>query len=186
MFNNRVAILITTLTIGGVASADIASAQTGAQRWSEGWDGFGERLDYRKSGVTWKHPAGTPQLSITYNLRGATPNRQYQVGIHVVDRCDKNFGRFPVLGRCNVIRRQGVAKHVEAIELGAVTTDSAGNGSFSVLVTNIEAGTYNLKFHVRRDVGCLFGGSGHGSDRCEVVFQSPGPFGSAAETITFQ
>lgn len=184
MFKNKAALLMSALTISGVASANIASAQSGAQKWSAGWDGFNERLNYKKSGVTWNHPVGKPQLSITYNLRGATPNRQYQVGIHVFNRCDQTFGRFPVLGRCNFIKRQGVTRQVEAVELGAVTTDAAGNGSFSVLVTDMEAGTYELKFHVRGNVGCLFGGSGHRTNRCDVVFQSPGPFGSAIETMT--
>lgn len=79
--------------------------------------------------------------------------------------------------------RQGVTKAVVAIEMGVVTTDIHGNGSFKVVVGPITSDTYDLEFTVRNGAGCnLIGGAGNGSD-CAVDFQSPGPFGTATTII---
>jgi hypothetical protein len=80
-----------------------------------------EQLNYEKSNVTWYHPEDTLLLFVTYNLRGATPNRQYQVGVHIFDHCHDTFGRFPDLGGCGTDTREGVTKLVQGIEFGVAS-----------------------------------------------------------------
>jgi hypothetical protein len=87
-------------------------------------------------------------------------------------------------GTCSTITKQGVTKGVAAVELGVVTTDENGNGSFSVVIGPIAAGTFDLEFQARDGAGCnLTGGAGNGSD-CADDFQSPGPTFGDATTIT--
>jgi hypothetical protein len=83
------------------------------------------------------------------------------------------------------IARQGVTRTAVAIEFGVVTTDIHGNGSFTVVVGPIAAGTYDLEFDARNGAGCnLTGGGGNTTSTCEADFQSPGPtFGTAAVII---
>ncbi len=83
--------------------------------------------------------ATTRKLTATYKLVHATPNKLYQVGVHIF--CSKfptTFGQFPVQtptpGTCTSITRQGVTKTAVAVEFGVVTTDIHGNGSFTVVV----------------------------------------------------
>jgi hypothetical protein len=72
---------------------------------------------------------------------------------------------------------------VAEVEVGVVTTDIHGNGSFTVVIGPVAPGTYELGFYIRDGASCnLTGGAGNGSD-CAVDFQSPGPFGTAT-TIT--
>src|SRR5215831_229373 len=156
--------------INPVAIADHVHRNSGHQKWRAGWDIFDEQLDYNTGEVTWKHSPGRSLLIITYTLRGATPNRQYQVGVHIFDICPTTFGQFPSLDGCAAITREGVTRVVEGIELGVVTTDSDGNGSFTVSVNGIEPGTYQIIFDVRAGVGCNLP---VGCGGCAVVFQSP-------------
>lgn len=167
--------------------AGAASAQTTKQTWTTGWDNFGEPLDLTRSSVAWSvSPAR--KLTITYTLSKATPNKLYQVGAHIYcTTFPATFGQFPANGsgggNCFTMTRQGVTKSVVAIEMGAVTTDIHGNGSFKVVVGPIVLGSYDLEFTVRNGAGCnLIGGAGNGAD-CAVDFQSPGPFGAVTTIV---
>jgi len=138
--------------------------------------------------VSYSVDAAKSTLSVTFTLVGAHPNKLYQVGINFFcTTFPATFGNFPVDaggGTCDAITRQGVTQSVAAVELGVVTTDEHGNGSFKVTVGPIAAGTYDLEFQTRDGVGCnLKGGAGNGSD-CADDFQSPGPTFGDATTIT--
>jgi hypothetical protein len=67
------------------------------------------------------------------------------------------------------------------VTAGVVTTDINGNGSFTVVIGPIAAGTYDLEFYAR-------GGAGSGPicvPSCPLVeFQSPGPTFGDATAIT--
>jgi len=174
------------LTAALLLTVGMASAQT-RQEWTSGWDKFNEPLDYARSNIKWEL-LPTRKLAATYTLAHATPNKLYQVGIHIFcDTFAKTFGQFPANpndGTCPKITRQQVTKGVVAIEFGVVTTDLRGNGSFKVVVGPIASGTYDLEFSTRNGAGCnLIGGGGNGGDICEIDFQSPGPFGTATEII---
>ena len=70
------------------------------------------------------------------------------------------------------------------IELGVVLTDINGDGSFTVVIDPIAAGTYDVEFQARNGAGCdVTGGAGDQESDCNVDFQSPGPFGTTT-TIT--
>jgi hypothetical protein len=175
------------LAVAILLSVSAVSAQTTTQTWTTGWDNFGEPLDLNKSNIKWSvSPAR--KLTITFTLAKATPNKLYQVGAHIYcTTFPPTFGQFPANGagggNCFTMTRQGTTKSVVAIEMGVVTTDIHGNGSFKVIVGPIASGSYDLEFTVRNGAGCnLSGGAGNGSD-CAVDFQSPGPFG-AVTTIT--
>ncbi len=175
------------ILLAGLGLLSVGHAEAVEQPWRAGWDLFSEQLDYTRSNVTWSHPEGASRLSVTYILRGALPNHQYQVGIHFLNHClaGNTFGPFPSLLGCGPLTREGFTSPFTAnIELGVVTTDAQGNGSFSVVISHIHAGTYDLEFDVRVGVGCLLSSNCDGFFACSVVFQSPGPFGTTT-TITF-
>jgi hypothetical protein len=168
-------------------SANVASAAT-MQKWTAGWDFFGEPLNYSKSKITWSVNPTIHTLSVTFKLVGATPSKLYQVGI--VPFCTTfpaTFGQFPVDGgggTCPALTRQGVTATAVTIELGVVTTDIHGNGSFMVVIGPITPGTYDVEFQARNGAGCnLTGGGGNDANHCGDDFQSPGPFGTTT-TIT--
>lgn len=168
-------------------SVSAASAQTITQEWTTGWDNFGEPLSLTKSNIKWSVSAAR-KLTVTFTLAGATPNKLYQVGTHIYCATfPATFGQFPANGAgggdCFTMTRQGVTQSVVAVEMGVVTTDMHGSGSFKVVVGPITSGTYDLEFTVRNGAGCnLIGGAGNGSD-CAVDFQSPGPFGTATTIV---
>jgi len=167
-------------------SASAASAAT-MQKWTAGWDNFGEPLNYTRSKISWSVTAPTHKLTVTFTLVGATPSKLYQVGINLFcTTFPATFGQFPVDGgggTCQTLTRQGVTKTLVAVELGVVATDIHGNGSFMVVIGPITAGTYDVEFQARDGAGCnLIGGAGNGTD-CYDDFQSPGPFGTTT-TIT--
>ena len=171
-----------------MASAQLEPAQT-TQKWEAGWDNFSEPLNLTKSNVKWATAAGH-KLSLTFTLVGANSNKLYQVGIHIFcTTAPGTFGQFatfPSTGNCGTITRQGVTASVASVEMGVVTTDMNGKGSFKVTVGPIKTGTYNVEFSVRNGAGCnLSGGGGNGGNICEADFQSPGPFGNAT-TIVIQ
>jgi hypothetical protein len=156
------------------------------QKFTAGWDNFGEPLNFTKSNVKWSVSAKR-KLTVTYSLVGATPSKLYQVSINFFcSTFPATFGQFPTDGGggpCQSLTRQGVTRGSAEIEIGVVTTDINGNGSFTVVMGPVSAGTYELEFFVRDGAGCnINGGAGNGSD-CAVDFQAPGPFGTAA-TIT--
>src|SRR5713101_3754614 len=134
-------------------SASTASATATIQRWTAGWDNFTEPLNYTRSKISWSVNATTHRLSVTFTLVGATPSKLYQVGI--VPFCTTfpaTFGQFPVDGgggACGSLTRQGVTRTLAVVELGVVTTDIHGNGSFTVSIGPITAGIYDVEFQAR-------------------------------------
>ena len=155
------------------------------QKWTTGWDHFSEPGNLTTSNVVWS-VSTTRNLTVTYKLVGATPNKLYQVGIHIFCTTSPGtFGQFPAnpaTGNCGALTRQGFTASVASVEFGVVTTDRHGNGSFKVVVGPIVSGTYNVEFSARDGAGCnLIGGSG--SANCAVDFQSPGPFGKTTALI---
>ncbi len=169
-------------------SVGVASAQT-TQKWTAGWDNFSEPLDFTHSKIVWSVSATTRKLTVAFTLKGATPSKLYQVGVHIFcNTFPATFGQFPAEGgggACSPITRQGVTKTVVAVEFGVVTTDIHGNGSFKVIVGPIASGSYDLEFDTRNGAGCGLTGGGGSNDPniCAADFQSPGPFGTAT-TIT--
>jgi hypothetical protein len=178
-----------SLIMALLLSSSAAFAGTTTQKWTAGWDNFGEPLNYTKSNVKWSVNDSTHKLTVTFSLAGATPSKLYQVGIVVFcTTFPPKFGQFPTNsapnGNCTPFTRQGVTKTAAAVELGVVTTDTNGNGSFAVVVGPIAAGTYDVEFKAENGAGCtLIGGAGNGAD-CSVDFQSPGPTFGDATTIT--
>ncbi len=179
---------ISLVVVVCLLAASAASAAA-TQKWTAGWDNFGEPLNYKKSKVTWSVNATTKKLSVTYTLVGATPSKLYQVDLaFFCSTFASSFGQFPVQGftgrdNCQTITRQGVTASAVYAEVGVVTTDINGNGSFAVVIDPVTAGTYDVEFRALDGAGCaLTGGAGNGSD-CAVDFQSPGPFGTTT-TIT--
>jgi hypothetical protein len=175
------------VVVASLLSASTASAAT-KQKWTAGWDNFSEPLNYKTSHVSWSVNATTSKLSVTYTLKGATPSKLYQVTIHFFcTTFPPTFGQFPTEtnnGACVTITRQGVTASVAAVELGVVTTDINGNGTFSVVVGPVASGTYAIEFVARNGAGCgLVGGATCDTDHAEGDFQSPGPFGTTT-TIT--
>jgi hypothetical protein len=176
---------IVLVAVAMLLAAGTASATTTVQKWTAGWDNFGEPLNYTNSKISWSVNTTTRKLSVTFTLVGARPSKLYQVNVHIFcTTFPKTFGQFPAGdGTCDPITRQGVTKSVTAVEFGVVTTDIHGNGSFSVVVGPIAAGTYELEFVARDGAGCgLTGGAGNGPD-CAADFQSPGPTFGDATTI---
>jgi hypothetical protein len=162
-------------------AAGTAFAAATMQKWTAGWDNFGEPLNYTKSKISWSVNATTHKLSVTYTLVGATPSKLYQVDLSIFcSTFPSTFGQFPVQGlgagnTCQTATRQGVTASAAYVEVGVVTTDLHGNGSFAVMVGPVPSGTYDVEFRALDGAGCgLTGGAGNGSD-CAADFQSPGP-----------
>jgi hypothetical protein len=180
----------TVLLVGALlllASALSAAATT--QKWTAGWDNFGEPLNYKKSSIRWSVNPTTSKLSVTFTLVGATPSKLYEVGVDFVcTTFPATFGQFPVVGgggTCQPATRQGVTENVAGVVFGVVTTDMNGNGSFTVVIGPVAAGTYVLEFIALNGAGCdLIGGGGTNADTCSADFQSPGPTFGDTTTIT--
>jgi hypothetical protein len=177
----RIFLLVAALLLSATASAT-------TEKWTAGWDNFSEPLNFTSSNITWSVSATTRKLTVTFTLVGARHSTLYQVSAHFFcSTFAPTFGQFPTDGGggvCLPLTPQGVTKTAAAVELGVVTTDIHGNGSFRVVVGPIVAGTYHLEFIARDGAGCnLTGGAGNGAD-CAADFQSPGPkFGTAAVII---
>jgi hypothetical protein len=178
----------TNLVASGGRNSEEFDKKTKKQEWTAGWDNFGEPLNYKKSYVSWTvHPENS-KLSVTFKLVGATPNKLYQVGVHIFcTTFPATFGQFPTNGgpggTCHLGTRQGVTENHVSVELGVVTTDINGNGSFAVIVGPIASGTYDVEFDTRDAAGCNLIGGAVDIFSCNVDFQSPGPFGTTT-TIT--
>jgi hypothetical protein len=177
------------LTIAAVLllSASVVSATT-TQKWTAGWDNFSEPLNYTKSKIKWSVNPTTHKLSVTFALVGATPSKLYQMSLNFFcTTFPATFGQFPVDGgggTCIQATRQGVTATIAEIEVGVVTTDIHGNGSFTVVIGPVASGSYSLEFFARNGAGCeLTGGGGNDVDHCEADFQSPGPTFGDATTI---
>ena len=182
----RRAMLLFALVLLAVIAA---SAQVTTQKFVAGWDNFSEPRNFTKSNVKWlvSSTSTVNKLTVTYNLVGAKPSKLYQVALNFFcSTFPATFGQFPNdlgAGTCFPLTRQGVTKDSAEVEVGVVLTDIHGNGSLTVGISPVPAGTYELEFFVRDGAGCdINGGAGNGSD-CAVDFQSPGKFGTAT-TIT--
>jgi len=167
-----------------------AAASATTLKWTAGWDNFSEPLNYKKSKVTFSVNATTKKLTVAYTLVSATPSKLYQVDLaFFCSTFASTFGQFPVQGfsggsNCQTITRQGVTASAVYAEVGVVTTDMNGNGSFSVVIGPVTAGTYDVEFRALDGAGCgLTGGAGNGSD-CDADFESPGPTFGDTTAIT--
>jgi hypothetical protein len=166
-----------------VLLAGMASAGTVKQLWTAGWDYFGEPLNYTKSNVQWS-VSTSRKLTVTVNLVGATPLKLYQASLNFFcSTFPANFGQFPTEengdGTCISLTRQGVTATVAEVEIGVITTDSTGKGSYKIVIGPVPAGTYELEFFVRNGAGCDFiNGGPCDVNHAEADFQSPGPFGT--------
>ena len=165
-----------------------ASATATVQKWTAGWDNFSEPLNFSKSKIKWSVNPTTHKLTVAFTLVGATPSKLYQMSIHFFcTTFPPTFGQFPTEtnnGACSPITRQGVTASVAAVELGVVTTDIKGSGTFNVVVGPVASGTYTIEFIARNGAGCgLVGGGACDTGHAEGDFQSPGPFGTTT-TIT--
>jgi hypothetical protein len=173
------------LSVCAASAQTTTSTATTTQKWTTGWDNFTEPLDLVHSNVMWSVSTAR-KLTVTFNLMHAQPSKLYQVGAHIIcTTFPATFGQFPTSnggGSCPMITKQGVTRGVVAIEMGVVTTDLHGNGTFKVVVGPITSGTYDLEFTVRNGAGCnLIGGGGNAG--CAIDFQSPGPFGTTATVV---
>jgi hypothetical protein len=175
--------------LAGVLVFSVGAVGATTQKWTAGWDNLSEPLNYSKSKIAWSVNATTKKLSVTYTLVGAKPSKLYQVDLaFFCSTFPSTFGQFPVQGfsggdTCQTITRQGVTASAVYAEVGVVTTDMKGNGTFTVSIGPVAAGTYDVEFRALDGAGCaLTGGAGNGSD-CADDFQSPGPFGTTT-TIT--
>jgi hypothetical protein len=178
------------LTIAALLLSVGAANATTMLKWTAGWDNFSEPLNYKKSKVAWSVNATTKKLTLTYTMVSAKPSKLYQVDMaFFCSTFASTFGQFPVQGfsggnTCQSITRQGVTASAVYAEVGVVTTDMNGNGSFAVVIGPVAAGTYDVEFRALDGAGCgLTGGAGNGSD-CDADFQSPGPIFGDATTIT--
>jgi hypothetical protein len=177
------------LVMAIVLASGAASATATTKKWTAGWDSFGEPLNYTKSKISWSLASSTRKLTVTFTLVGATPSKLYQVSITAFcTTFPATFGQFPVDGgggTCGSITRQSVTRTIATVELGVVTTDSHGNGSFKVVIGPVASGTYDVEFMARNGAGCnLNGGGGNDADHCDADFQSPGPTFGDSTTIT--
>jgi len=170
-----------------LASSTFATTTT--LKWTAGWDSFGAPLNYKKSKVTYSVNDTTKEWTVTYTLVNAAPNSLYQTSVNFFcNTFPANFGQFAIDGgggACQSITRQGVTQSIAEIEVGVITTDENGDGTFKVIIGPIVAGTYSVEFFVRNGAGCnLIGGAGNQSSDCNVDFQSPGPTFGDGTTIT--
>ncbi len=188
----------TNLVASGGQNSEECDRKVHKQKWTAGWDSFTEPLNYETSHVKWFVDPEKSALRVQFVLRGATPGKVYQVGVHIycntpptnfgVPPTPATFGPFPTNGgtggTCWANTRQGVTENVVSVEMGVVTTDLNGDGSFAITVGPIAKGPYNVEFDARDGAGCnLIGGAATVGLDCYVDFQSPGPFGDAT-TIT--
>jgi hypothetical protein len=177
------------LLAGALLLSALAASATTTQKWTAGWDNFGEPLNFTKSKISWSVNPTTRKLSVTFKLVGATPSQLYQVALNFFcSTFPPTFGQFPNDqggGACVSLTRQGVTATIAEVEVGVVTTDIHGNGSFTVVIGPVASGTYELEFFVRNGAGCdLLNGGPCDANHAEADFQSPGPIFGDATTIT--
>ena len=175
-----IAPLLILLLVG--LDATSALAKNVKLAWTLGWDDFSQPLDLVRSFVRYNHPPSTSDLSVTYSLKGAVPKTSHLVGVHLfwasTSQCVTTFGQFTPSGPCGSVTRQDVTRVVQSFEFGTLTTNTKGNGNFTVNVSGIAPGTYELEFHVRI-------GAEPPCPVCNVIYQSPGPvFGQGTVSIT--
>ena len=118
------------------------------------------------------------------------PSKLYQVGVgFFCTTFPGDFGQFfndYGASNCPTQTRQGVTKTATEIEVGVVTTDIHGNGSFTVVIGPVATGAYDVEFFAHNGAGCWLtgGGAGNQTSDCGGDFQSPGPTFGDTTTIT--
>lgn len=144
--------------------------------WTPGWDRFDEPFDLGASDVTFTVSPGT--LTARYSLGGAVPGRRYAFGLHLfrdpATPCAPSFGPYPNTG-CNSATRQGTTHGYAAYDADHVTIAANGTASATIHYAPIPRGQYVLEFHTRVDCA--------GFPGCDVVLQSPGPWGTGTVTV---
>src|SRR5258706_9763385 len=177
---------VAILTFASLLTVGTASATVPLQQWTDGWYTFDDPLTLTKSSVKWIVSPTTHTLTVTFSLVGARPSKLYQVALNFFcSTFPANFGQFPTDGgggTCASATKQGVTATFAEVEVGVVTTDLHGNGSFKVVIGPVTAGTYDVEFFAHDGAGCELNGGG-GIATCAADFQSPGPFGTGT-TIT--
>jgi len=201
--NKKVMFALMAALLMLVSQFQTAAATPVTLPWAQGWDsslpiGLGSKLTY--NAIVSQHV-----LIIVYVLNGASINTAYQVGVHnqtAASACPVSQGPGPTFGfhgltgwtgapsaACGIgpICRQSfctpATSGLDAIELGVLTTDATGSGSFVSIQREIIPGTYLLKFDVREDthgVGCVPPSLSY----CGVVLQTPPPNFGAFQSIT--
>ena len=81
------------LVVALLLATGTAFAAATMQKWTAGWDNFGEPLNYTTSKITWSVNTTTHKLSVTFKLVGATPSKLYQVSIGPRNRKEWLFTR---------------------------------------------------------------------------------------------
>jgi hypothetical protein len=171
-----------------------AGRRGGKTYLKQGWDDFGHPLT--KGTIIWNQtPRGLFQ--VTYVLVGASPNHNYQVGIHLFPTEENDFWQdFGSEGwednersedgdwicRYDDFPEEGWVEkcsYLNAWEFGFLTTDDNGNG---VAHFNLHpnSGTYEIQFTVRIGTCTM-----DYHDGCAVAFESGGPY-TTTETIIIQ
>jgi hypothetical protein len=180
--------MICLLALAMLLAVGTDSAAVTTQKWTAGWDNFSEGLDFTHGNIKWS-VSPTRRLTVTFTLVGATPNKLYQVSLNFFcTTFPATFGQFPTErnadGSCIQITRQGVTATIAEVEVGVVTTDLNGKGSFKVVIGPVLAGTYQVSFFARNGAGCnLINGGPCDTNHAEADFQSPGPFGTATTIV---
>ncbi len=168
--------------------ASALSATATKQKWTAGWDYFSEPLNYTKSNIQWSVSASR-KLTLTFNLVGATPLKLYQGSLNFFcTTFPATFGQFPTEensdGTCISLTRQGVTATIAEVEIGVITTDLNGKGTYKIVIGPVPSGTYQLEFFMRNGAGCDFINGGQCDvNHAEADFQSPGPYGTATTII---
>jgi hypothetical protein len=173
---------------GGTWSYTFTANKTSAESTflKPGWDDFNHPLTNGQ--VIWNQPE-SGLFQVTYVLEGASPNHEYQVGIHLFLNENPEWDDFGSEGWEDDIRwpdpppicrveDDGVeyCGILNAWEFGFLTTDEFGNGSVHFnLHPNL--GAYEIQFNVRGGY-CDMGFP----DGCGVVFESGGVY-TTTETV---
>src|SRR5215813_601057 len=81
-------LLVLTVTVCAAQSTPTYSTDgqdavtTTTQKFTTGWDIFNEPLNLTSSNVKWSISSAR-KMTVTFSLVGATPDKLYQVGIHL-------------------------------------------------------------------------------------------------------
>jgi hypothetical protein len=71
------------------------------------------------------------------------------------------------------------------VDLGTITTDQYGNGNLEVNVAGIISGKYEIAFHTRLStLPADANACGAAPYPCNVIYESPGPFGVGVVELT--
>lgn len=139
-----------------------------SQRLVSGWDVTEPNLG---GVVNWSVREQGSLLNVTYNLTGADPSHVYQVGVLVQGHCDSpEFGTYPGSACRSIARGPSPSINASAVEVGALATDTNGNGTVSASFQLTANDTYKVQFYVRNGAGCDLSPV---ADNCDVIAQSP-------------